>query len=122
MAREHAGLGRPFALLMLIPNEPDSLDTKQSLIASAQWLDDLSPRQAVDRILVELIERIGSTTSEAFGQIARITVISTQDPFVQSITMNFPVTGSELVIEHCTFNGTHIERAVVLESRRPASV
>jgi hypothetical protein len=119
VVREYAADGRFFALVMLIPAEPTSLSTKYSLIVSAVWLDDKSPREAVSGILKNLIAQLGSTESPEYQKLARVTVVNSGDPFVTAITSAFKVTNSDFTIENCNINGVQIDRAVLLESHRP---
>lgn len=119
VVREYAADGRVFSLVMLIPAEPTSLATKYSLIVSAVWLDDMSPREAVSAILKSLITHLGSTDSPEYQNLARVTVVKSNDPFVAAITSAFKVADSDITIENCNISGVQIDRAVLLESHRP---
>ncbi len=118
VVRRYAEQQRPFTLVMLIPTEPSATDTKYTLVISASWLDNMSPRQAVNEVLDSLISQIGSSESSEFEKVARVTVIKTKDPFVRTITSMFEVTNGRVMIENCEFNGVLVERAIVLESHR----
>ena len=118
VVREYVEQQRPFTLVMLIPTEPSATDTKYTLVISASWLDNMSPRQAVNEILESLIRQIGSSESPEFEKVARVTVIKTKDPFVRTITSVFEVTDARVMIENCEFHGVLVERAIVLESHR----
>lgn len=118
VVRGYAAQQCPFTLVMLIPTEPSATDTKYTLVISASWLDNMSPRQAVNEILDSLIRQIGSSESPEFEKVARVTVIKTKDPFVRTITSVFEVSNDRVMVENCEFNGVLIERAIVLESHR----
>lgn len=121
VVREHAEQQRIFTLLMLIPTEPVATDTKYTLVVSAPWLDTISPRKAVQTILDNLINQLGSAESPEFQQVARVTVIKTKDSFVQRITSAFEVTNGSVTFQHCDINGVFIERAILLESHRSSA-
>lgn len=118
VARGYAEQQRPCTLVMLIPTEPSATDTKYTLVISASWLDNRSPRRAVNEILASLLRRLGSSESPEFEKVARVTVIKTKDPFVRKITSMFEMTNGRMMIENCEFNGVLVERAIVLESHR----
>jgi hypothetical protein len=108
-----------FTLVMLIPTDPNIIDSKYTLLVSANWLDNKSPKDAVNLILTDLIKKIGSTNSPEFRKIARVTVVKTSDPFVNAITSGFHVSQSDVTLNNCNINGVEIERAILLESHRP---
>jgi hypothetical protein len=116
--RKHATEHHAFALVMLIPTEPSAIDTQFTLIVSAPWLDQKSPKEAVNTILSSLIDELGSTDSPEFKKIARVTVINSSDPFVRAITSAFNVSNEEWIIQNCDVNGVLIERAILLVSHR----
>lgn len=116
----YAEEGRTFSLVMLIPTEPASLETSYTLVVSAPWLDAKSPREAVSTVLKSLLQELGSTQSPGYRKLARITAISTTDPFVASVTSAFPIlNGDILTIQNQNINGVFVERAILLESRPP---
>jgi len=116
--RKHTTENHTFALVMLIPTEPSAIDTQFTLIVSAPWLDQKSPKEAVNAILSSLIDELGSTDSPEFKKIARVTVINSGDPFVRAITSAFNVSNGERIIQNCDVNGVLIERAILLVSHR----
>lgn len=109
---------RLFSLVMLIPVDPNAIESKYTLIISAPWLDNMSPKEAVDTILDDLVKEIGSSTSSTYQRLARITVIKSNDRFVQAINSAFSVSNSIGEIHNVTINGVTIERAIILESHR----
>jgi len=116
--RRHASENRTFVLVMLIPTEPSAIDSKQTLVVSAPWLDTKSPKEAVNSILGSLIDQLDSTDSPEYKKIARVTVINSSDPLVRAITSAFNVSDGHLTIQNCDVNGVLIERATLLESHR----
>ncbi|MEM7531069.1 MAG: hypothetical protein AAF639_02740 [Chloroflexota bacterium] len=108
-----------FSLVMMIPTEPTALDSKYTVLVSAPWLDDLLLKDAIDRILYDLIEQLGSTESPLYRKLSRIAVRHSNDPFVQEITsvLEVDIDTGELMIQNCTIHGVHVERAIILESR-----
>lgn len=116
--RKHASENHTFALVMLIPTEPSAIDNKFTLVISAPWLDNKSPKEAVNSILSSLIDQLGSTDSPEYKKIARVTVINSSDPFVRAITSAFNVSNGDWTIQNCDVNGVLIERAILLVSHR----
>jgi hypothetical protein len=110
-----------FNLVMLIPTIPDAIDSKYTLLVSASWLDDKSPRDAVHLILTDFIKKNGTADSPEYKKIARVTVVKTSDPFVKAITSAFNVSHSILTLNNCNINGVLIEHAILLESHRPTT-
>ena len=110
---------RQFSLVMMIPTEPTALDSKYTILVSAPWLDDLLLKDAIDRILYDLIEQLGSTESPLYRKLSRIAVRHSTDPFVQEITSVLEVDSDsgELMIQNYTIQGVHVERAIILEAR-----
>jgi len=121
LVSDYSRHGQKFTLIMLIPTDPDVIDSKYTLLVSAHWLDNKSPKDAVNLILTDLIEKIGSTNSPEYRKIARVTVVKTSDPFVTAITSAFNVSQSDVTLNNCNINGVLIERAILLESHRPNS-
>ncbi len=111
-----------FILVMLIPTDPNVIDSKYTLLVSAHWLDNKSPKDAVHLILTDLIKKIGSTDSPEYRKIARVTVVKTSDPFVKGITSAFSVSNSDVTLNNCNLNGVLIEHAILLESHRPTHI
>ncbi len=123
LVEEYSEEGRIFTLVMLIPAEPTSPAGNHTLVVSAPWLDEKSPREAISTILESLIEELGSTQSPGFRKLARITVIRTTDPFVETVTTLFPVLdGNAVTIQNQEINGVLVERAILLESHSPDQV
>ncbi len=70
VVRGYAEDQRPCTLVMLIPTEPTAMDTKDTLVISALWLDHMSPRQAVNEILASLLRQLGSSESPEFTKFS----------------------------------------------------
>ena len=85
--------GHPLALMLLIFTDPGKLDSKFTLIVSAPWFDDYSPKDAIGEILNRLIEQ----NPTAYHSLDRITVIRSSDPFVQQL-----ITNMKSVVANCS--------------------
>lgn len=118
LVSDYSKCSQTFNLVMLIPTIPDVIDSKYTLLVSAHWLDDKSPKEAVNLILTDLIKKIGSTNSPEYLKIARVTVVKTSDPFVNAITSAFNVSHSDVTLRNCNINGVLVEHAILLESHR----
>lgn len=121
LVSDYSQRGQQFTLVMLIPTDPNIIDSKYTLLVSAHWLDNKSPKDAVNLVLTDLIAKIGSTDSPEYRRIARVTVVKTSDPFVKAITSAFSVRQSDVTLNNCNINGVLIERAILLESHRPTN-
>lgn len=120
MLKDYAKGGREFSLAMLIPVDPNAIESKYTLLVSALWLDDQTPKDAVNQVLTRLIEKIGSPDSPEYLRIARLTVVKTTDRLVAAITSAFSVSlGGELTLSNCEVSGILIERAIIVVARRP---
>jgi nitrate reductase beta subunit len=119
LVSDYSQRSQTFTLVMLIPTDPDVIDSRYTLLVSAYWLDDKSPKDAVNLILTDLINKIGSTNSPEYRKIARVTIVKTSDPFVNTITSAFNVSQSDVTLRNLNINGVLIEHAILLESHKP---
>lgn len=119
LVRDYSQRNQTFNLVMLIPTIPYAIDSRYTLLVSAHWLDDKSPKEAVNLILADLLKKIGAADYPEYRKIARVTVVRTDDPFVNAITSAFNVTQSDITLNDCNINGVIIEHAIILESHRP---
>lgn len=104
-----------FSLVMLIPTEPDVIDSKVTLLISAPWLDEKSPKQAIELIVESLRRHLKDTE---FQYITRVTIVKSSDGFVKAINVAFNVKESLIDIENCNIFGIKIDRAFLLESHQ----
>jgi hypothetical protein len=101
------------SLIMLAPADPVSLNSKFSLLISAPWLDEKSPNQAIEMVLVALKEAL---EPEEFRRIARVTPIHTSDQFVKEASaQKYPPNQYHLDIVNSSVSGTHIDLATLLK-------
>jgi len=106
---------REFSLAMLIPTEPNVIDSKLSLIVSAPWLDKMNPKQAIELIVKGLKEHLDSSS---LSYVSRVTIVNSSDDFVKAINSAFYVKEGLVNITNCTISGMQIDRAILLESHR----
>lgn len=104
--------GHSLALVLLIFTDPGKLDSKFTLIVSAPWFDDYSPKDAIGEILDRLIEQ----NPTAYHRLDRITVIHSSDPFVQQLITNYEVSSGELLLNNQIVNGYTIPQAILIEA------
>ncbi|MEX3422068.1 hypothetical protein ACX16Y_28035 [Bacillus cereus] len=100
-------------LFMLLGDEESESEDSFTLLISAKWLDDLSPREGIG-IIVEYL--INNLTDEEMNGISRITAVSTKDPSVMDITRNLRCNGGISWNYGCRFGNVYIPFAVILES------
>lgn len=104
-----------FSLVMLIPSEPNVIDSKVTLLMSAPWLDNESPKQAIDLIVKSLRKQLDNVE---LPYITRVTIVNSSDNFVKAINAAFNVTEGKVDINNCNVFGVQIEKAIILESHR----
>lgn len=102
-----------FSLVMLIPSEPSVIDSKVTLLISAQWLDKKNPEQAIDLIVKSLRKNLNN---RELPYIARVTIVNSSDDFVKAINAAFNVTEGKVDITNCNVFGIQIDKAIILES------
>ena len=113
--------GKKFNLLMLVPSDALSADSTSTVIASAQWLDLMSPSAAVDLMLQKITEASEENKKAVVAQISRVTVVRTIDPVVAAITNGFKVSQNSINIMNCNVNGLVIPTATIVEAHKPAT-
>lgn len=104
-----------FRLVIVIPNEPNTIGSKATLMLSAPWLDEKSPKQAIRLISDRLKE---SLTEQQFSYIERITVINSSDEFVRTLNQAFHVENSVAILENTQVHGVYIEQAFLIVSQK----
>ena len=104
-----------FSLVMLIPSEPNVIDSKVTLLISAQWLDKKNPKQATDLIVKSLRKNLDD---RELPYITRVTIVNSSDNFVKAINAAFSVTEGKVDIANCNVFGIQIDKAIILESHR----
>lgn len=104
-----------FSLVMLIPSEPNVIDSKVTLLISAPWLDKESPKQAIDLIVKRLRKHLDDVE---LPYITRVTIVNSSDNFVKAINAAFNVTEGKVDITNCNVFGVQIDKAIILESHR----
>lgn len=104
-----------FSLVMLIPSEPNVIDSKVTLLISAPWLDKESPKHAIDLIVKSLRKHLDNVE---LPYITRVTIVNSSDNFVKAINAAFNVTEAKVDITNCNVFGVQIDKAIILESHR----
>ena len=104
-----------FSLVMLIPSEPNVIDSKVTLLISAPWLDKESPKQAIDLIVKSLRRHLDDIE---LPYITRVTIVNSSDNFIKAINAAFNVTEGKVDITNCNVFGVQIDKAIILESHR----
>lgn len=104
-----------FSLVMLIPSEPNVIESKVTLLMSAPWLDKESPKQAIDLIVKRLRKHLDNAE---LPYITRVTIVNSSDNFVKAINAAFNVTEDKVDITNCNVFGVQIDKATILESHR----
>ena len=103
-----------YSLIMLVPSEPYSLNTKWSLIVSAPWLDKKSHRETLRKLHSHLRATVPSSE---LTNLSRISFMRSDDTFVRSINFEFNVPDGLVDINNSTINGVQIDKAYILRSQ-----
>lgn len=104
-----------FALAMLYN---DGLATTGwNVIVAARWADNLGRAEAIRVVIQALRERLGEGNKQA---ISRITVLPTNDAFVEAITSVYQINspGARQWVQNIVVAGIPIGVAYILYSRR----
>ena len=102
-----------YSLIMLVPSEPYSLNTKWSLIISAPWLDKKSHRETLSKLHSHLRATVPSSE---LTNLSRISLMRSDDTFVRAITSEFNVPDGLKDINNSVINGIQIDKAYVLRA------
>lgn len=105
-----------FSLIMLIPTDPANIiDSKLTLLISAQWLDKMNQKDAYELVVNCLRGYLNNTE---FPYMARVTFINSSDKFVKAINSIFKVKRGVVNLENVNISGIQIDRAYLLESKK----
>ena len=107
----------PVALFMLVAPDVETNDA-WNVVVSAQGLDAESKGNAV-RLLSEWLRTVVDRTQ--WSNIARTTILRTDDPFVRSMNQAFRTEHHPLKVQSYNVFGFEIPKAIVLESKRVAA-
>lgn len=113
--KELVGTKGEFSLVMLIPTEPNVIDSKLTLIISAPWLDKMSPKQALELMVKYLKKHLNE---KELSYIIRVTTVNSSDNFIKAINSAFSVKESAFDITNSNIHGVQIDKAILLESHR----
>ena len=112
--------GKEFVLFMLIPVDASNFNTSYSILLSAHWLDNMDYKEALNMFIRDIKNQVGSMENPALRLIARINMIHTEDPFVNTITSVFKQTGTETTdFSNINVNGFEIKSGIILVSKHP---
>jgi hypothetical protein len=107
----------PVALFLLLATEAGP-DQGWNVVVSAKGLDRKSRANAV-RQLTEWLR--ADVEARYWPQIARTTILRTDDPFVRAFTSVFRAEGSVMNLQNVNVNGIEIPSGILLESKRVAA-
>ena len=107
----------PIALFMLLAPDAETGDS-WNLIVSARGLDGKSRASAIRQFTEWLRTDVDRSH---WSEIARVTILRTEDPFVRAINRAFTAKGSSLNLQSCYLSGVEIPKAILIESNRVAA-
>jgi len=112
--KEFAEGKNDYSLIMLIPSDPYSLNTKWSLIISAPWLDKKGHKETLSKLYSLFRKTIPSIE---LNRLSRISLIRSDDAFVRAITSEFNVPDGLKDINNSVINGIQIDKAYILRAQ-----
>lgn len=107
----------PLALLMLLPEEPNSEDA-WTVLVSARSFDKKSARESLNEVSAHLNRALSESVK---SRIKKATVLKSDDPFVKAMNLAFHANRSSIDIFSTVVAGVEIPRAIVFESKRIAA-
>ncbi|HKI05544.1 MAG TPA: hypothetical protein VKK31_26425 [Thermoanaerobaculia bacterium] len=98
---------------MFLALDPD-LEDYWNLVVSAKGFDSASRASAIGMVTDLLTE---SMPKEIWPSIGRVTVLRSDDPFVQEMNHSFQAKDSALHLQTVKVSGVEIPKAIVLQSK-----
>jgi hypothetical protein len=106
--------GQTYDLILLVPEDRYSIDTKYSLFISCKKFDLIQRKTAITALLTFFKEHL----NPGFYQIiTRVDFIHSEDPFVKSMKMVFSYKNPLYVISDVSVAGVHIEFGYLIKSQ-----
>jgi len=105
-------------LAMLLATSAEQ-DAPWNLVVSAEWMDNRSRKEVIS-LVTDLLRKEVSRSN--WSSILMVSVLKSDDPFVQAMNRAFAVTDSTAFIQDCNVFGIEVPRAVIFESHRPKPV
>lgn len=115
--RMHADKG-PFRLAMLV-SSATGYGEKWNVVVSAEWLDRLGTRKAVQYISRILTDTLGKNS---LSRIERISVMSANDPWINAIVTDLGelvTPGTAYRFQSSEFVDTNVDEAILLAATPP---
>lgn len=104
----------PLALLMLVSPDPSVADD-WNIIVSARGFNSKTRAEGV-RELTDVLRR--TLSKNVWPKIKRVTVLRTDDSFVNAMTSAFETRKSVLDLQSCNVAGFDIPKAIVFASKK----
>ena len=102
-----------FSLIMLVADEPSEVDCKFSLLVSAPWLDERSPREGIELIIKALRADL---SDHEFSYVSSVHPINSADRFVKMINSAYHVRDRMVDITDSSVSGVYIGKGIIVES------
>lgn len=106
----------PVSLLMLLAPDLTS-ESDWNVIVSAAGYDETDRATAI-RELVDLLKE--TLRDENWRKILRVTVLKTDDKFVQAVNWTHPAEGAMVPLYSANISGVDIPKAMILKSKAAA--
>ena len=100
-------------LFMLLKSSPEI--TKWTVIISAKWLDYLTDKSSLDYWISQITKELNKNEIQT---ISRISVLKSNDLFVNVLTSNLSVTESNILLKNTSIGSFYIYEAIIIESNR----
>jgi hypothetical protein len=106
--------GQNYELILLVPSDRYSMDTKYSLFISSKQFDQVQRKAAISELLSFFKE---SLTLTLYNTLSRIDFIHSEDPLVRNLKMIFALPHPMFVIQDISVGGVTIELGYLLKSQ-----
>lgn len=117
LARELRRREGPLALLMLVAPDP-AVDDDWNIIVSAQGFNRQTRAEGI-REFTDLLRQ--TLSQDMWPKIKRVTVLRTDDPFVEAMASGFHTQRAVLDLQACNVFGFDIPKALVFASTKIAA-
>ena len=99
--------------LFMLRKEDSNIDT-WSVVISANWIDDMPTRKALDFWTLQLQKNL---SREDLKLISRISFIKVNDPFIQTISRTLAISKGSVRFTNNYFGNYHISDAIIFEAK-----
>lgn len=106
-------LGYSYDLILFVPTDYFALETKFSLLISANKLNHLNQKETIRELFLNFKEAL---TDDEYNSISRISILHSEDSFVKNLKFVFNIREKIFEINNLTIGGVQLEHAYFIKS------